>query len=70
MFPSFETAIRKRSGEVCEVAGSEEVQDKSKGTDKQHQERVMSPATCNYTKRIQNQGRHKKVKTIKSVKSY
>lgn len=47
MFPSFETAIRKRSGEECEVAGSQERYNRNQRRPQAACRRVMPPATCN-----------------------
>jgi len=60
MFPSFETAIRKRSGEECKVVGSEERYGRNQRRPASSAcRRVTSPATRNYTGRMQNQGRYK-----------
>lgn len=59
MFPSFETAIRKRSGEEGKVAGSEKRYSRNQMRPTSSI-RGTSPATCNYTERMQNQGRYKR----------
>lgn len=71
MFPSFEIVIRKRSGEECEVAGSEKRYRRNK-------RRPMSSTQKGYVsynmqlhrKDAEPRMIQKRIKTIKSIKSY
>lgn len=71
MFPSFETVIRKRSGDECEVAGSEQRY-------RRNQRRPVSSmqkgyVSCNlqlHRKDAEAGKIQKRMKTTKSVKSY
>lgn len=71
MFPSFETAIRKRSGEECEVAGSEERYSRNQRRPTSSMQKGYVSCNLQLHRKDAEPGKiQKRIKTIKSVKSY
>lgn len=71
MFPSFETAIRKRSGEECEVARSEKRYKRNKRRPTSSTQKGYVSYTMQLHRKDAEPGMiQKRIKTIKSVKSY
>lgn len=62
-FPSFETVIRRRSGEDVRWLIGDQKRGVAgiKGDQQAECRRVTSPSACNYAGKIQGQGRQKKI---------